>query len=86
VARVVTRIAAGPGAQTPDGAEQFVGVLSGADLTRRRGGFEELTAHGDQPVDEVGVQRLEAGVVGPQRCRQAVLGDQEVDEHADPAG
>ena len=45
-----------------------------------------MPADGDQAVDEVGVQRLEGGVIGPQHVRQAVLGDEEVDEHADPAG
>jgi hypothetical protein len=65
VARVVVRVAARPGAQVPDTAEQFVGILAGTDLTRRGGCLEELPGHGDQAAGEVGVQRLEGRVVGP---------------------
>ena len=32
------------------------------------------------------MQRLEAGLVGPQRRGESVLGDQEVDEQIDPPG
>ena len=85
MAGVVARVAACPGAEIPDAAEQFVGIQAGADVAGRCGSLKELPAHGDQAVDEVGVQRLEGGVIGSQHFGQAVLGDQEVDEYADPA-
>ena len=47
-------------------------------------GVEQLGAHGHEAVEEVGVQRVEAGAVGLQRVGEAVLGDQEVDEEVDP--
>jgi len=65
VTGVVARVVARPRAQTPDAAEQLVGIQAGADLARRSGSLKELTAYGDQAVDEVGVQRLEGGGVGP---------------------
>lgn len=79
--RVVARVAARPDAEIPDAAEQLVGIQAGADLAGRGGSVKELLSHGDQAVDEVGVQRLEGRVVGPQHFRQAVLGDQKVDRH-----
>src|SRR5690606_1938009 len=48
-------------------------------------GVEQVGADGDEPVEEVGVQRLEPGVVGVQDGGEPVLGDQEVHEEADPA-
>src|SRR5260221_9033089 len=63
-----------------DAEHQFVGVRVGADLSRRGSGVEQLNAHGDEAVEEVGVQSLEGGRVGLQRLGEAVLGDQEGDE------
>ena len=83
--RVVVRVTARSEAEAPDAAEQFVGIQAGADLAGRGGGLEELTADRDQPVEEIGVQRLEGGGVGLQHFGQAVLGDQEVDEEVNPA-
>jgi hypothetical protein len=46
--------------------------------------FEQLRADGHEPVEEVGVQRLEAGAVAAERGREPVLGDEQVDEDVDP--
>jgi len=61
VAGVVAGVAARPGAEIPDAAEQFVGILAGADLARRGGSLKELPAYGDQAVDEVGVRSTAPG-------------------------
>lgn len=45
VAGVVARVAARPGAETPDAKEQFVGIQAGTDLTRRSGSLKELPAN-----------------------------------------
>ena len=47
---------------------------------------EQLGAHGDKAVEEIGVQGLEGGIVGLQRLGEAVLGDQEVGEEVNPPG
>ncbi len=83
-ARVVARVAVVPGAQVADGVQQPEGVHAGLDLPGRGRGVQQLRAHGHEPVEEVGVQRLPAGVVGLQRRGQPVLGHQEVDEQVDP--
>lgn len=62
--RVVARVAARPNAEIPDTAEQFVGIQAGSDLSRRSRSLKKLSAHGDQAIDEVGVQRLEGDLVG----------------------
>ena len=63
-----------------DAPQQFVGVHAGTDLASLSSGVEQLSAHGHEAVEEVGVQGLEGGIVGLQRLGEAVLGDQEVDE------
>jgi bifunctional non-homologous end joining protein LigD len=85
-ARVIARIATGAGAQVADAKQQPEGVLAGADLTGAGGGFEQLSAHRHEAVQEVTVQSLEAGTVGPQGRGQPVLGDQEVHEETGPTG
>jgi hypothetical protein len=64
VTRVVARVAARPNAEIPDTAEQFVGIQAGSDLSRRSRSLKKLSTHGDQAIDEVGVQRLEGDLVG----------------------
>ena len=56
----------------------------GADLAGVDGGVEQLSAYGHEAVEEIGVQRVEAGVVGLQRGGESVLGDEEVNEQVDP--
>jgi hypothetical protein len=63
---------------------QFVGIHVGENLARRGSSVEQLGAHGDEAVEEIGVQGLEGGIVGLQRLGEAVLGDQELDEEVDP--
>jgi len=50
-------------AQVAYGAQQSLGVHVGANLARVSGGAEQLGARGHQSIEEVGVQRLEAGAV-----------------------
>ncbi len=67
-----------------DATQQFVGIRVGENLARCGSGVEQLGAHGQEAVEEIGVQSLEGGIVGLQRRGEAVLGDQEVDEEVDP--
>jgi len=83
--RVVAGVVVRADTEIADAKHQFVGIHVGENLARRGRSLEQLGAHGDEAVEEVGVQRLEGGIVGLQRLGQAVLGDQEVDEQVDPA-
>ena len=83
---VVARVAGGAGAQVADGVQEPEGIGSGADLAGGGRGVEQLSAHGHEAVEEVGVQGLEAGLIGLERRGEPVLGDQEAGEQVDPAG
>jgi hypothetical protein len=54
-----------------DATQQFVGIHAGPNLARRGSSVEQLGAHGDKAVEEVGVQGLEGGIVGLQRLGEA---------------
>src|SRR5258707_11308198 len=81
---VVARIAVRTDAEVAHASHQLKALKAGADLAATGRGVEQLVAHGHEPVEEVGVQRVETGVVGLQHGSESVLGDQEVDEEVDP--
>jgi aryl-alcohol dehydrogenase-like predicted oxidoreductase len=83
---VVAGVAVRADTEIADATQQFVGIRFGANLARRGSGVEQLGAHGDKAVEEIGVQGLEGGIVGLQRLGEAVLGDQEVGEEVNPPG
>jgi hypothetical protein len=85
-ARVVARVAVDAGAEVADGVQEPEGIRSRADLADGGRGIEQLSAHRHQPVEKIGVQGLEPGLVRLQRRSEPVLGDQEVDEEIDPLG
>ncbi len=82
--RVVAGVVVRADTEIADATQQFVGIHVGENLARRGSSVEQLGAHGDEAVEEIGVQSLEGGIVGLQRLGEAVLGDQEVDEKVDP--
>ncbi len=63
-AGVVARIVARADAQIAHAAHQLVGLDVADDLAGIGGRIEQLRAYRNQAVEEVGVQRLEGGVVG----------------------
>jgi Phosphorylase superfamily len=83
-ARVVARVAAPSGTQVADAVQEPEGIHVGTDLAGRHSSVEQLSADGHEAIEEIGVQRLEARVVGLQRRGEPVLGDQEVDKEIDP--
>lgn len=84
MARVVGVTAGGARAQAADAAHEPVGIEVGTDLARADRGVEQPGADGHEPVEEVGMQGVEARVVGLQRGGEPMLGDQEIHEAADP--
>jgi hypothetical protein len=78
-------VTAGACAQAPDTAHELVGLQVRANLARIGCGVEQLGAHGLEPFEEVGVQGVEAGVVGLQYGGESVFDDQEINEEVDPA-
>lgn len=83
-ARVVARVAAGPGAQVADAEQEGESVLARGYLTGVRRGGQQAGAHRHEAAEEVAVQGLEAGAVGLQRRGEPVLGDQEVNKPVGP--
>lgn len=81
---VVAGVVVASDAEVADAAHQLVGLCAGPDVAGFDRGVEQLGADGQQAVEEVGVQRGEAVVVGLKGVGEAVLGDQEVDEEVDP--
>jgi hypothetical protein len=58
----VTRLVAGAviraDAEIADAAQQFAGIHAGENLARRGRSVEQLGAHGDEAVEEIGVQTM----------------------------
>jgi hypothetical protein len=72
----VVGIVVGAYAEVPDAAHELEGPQIGANLAGTGCSVEQSGAHGHEAVEEVGVQRVEAGVVGLQHGSESVLGDQ----------
>src|SRR5258706_3480866 len=82
---VVARVVIDANAQAANATHQFVGIEVRADLAGLRGSIEELSAHRHEAVEKVGVQGIEAGVVGLHNRGESVLGDQEINEEVYPS-
>ena len=61
---VVAGIVVRADTEIADATQQFVGIHAGENLARRGSSVEQLGAHGDEAVEEIGVQSLEGGIVG----------------------
>ena len=72
---VVARVVLDASAQVANATHQFVGIQVRADLAGLRGSIEELSAHRHEAVEKVGVQSIEAGVVGLHNRGESVLGE-----------
>ena len=72
-------------AEVADTTHQHGGIDVVAYLSSSCGRVEQLSADGNESIEEVGVQRVEAGTVGLHRRGKAVFRDSEVDEKVDPA-
>jgi len=73
----------GTDAEIADAAHEFVGIHVGANLAGLNRGAEQLRTHRHEAVDEVGVQRVESGVVRLQHGSESVLGDQEINKEVE---
>jgi hypothetical protein len=83
-AGIVARVFASADAKVANAIHQFKSTNISADLASFDGGGKQLSANGHEALKEVGMQRVEADAVGLQNRGEPMLGDQEIDEEADP--
>ncbi len=82
-ASIVARVVAGTDAEVADAAHQLQGTDIGVDLAGFRCRLKQLSADGHQAVEEIGVQRVEAGAVGLLRSGESMLRDQQIHQEVD---